>query len=359
MNMTTLGISAVERGWVPDALVRIGIRHLCRERLRQLQYLANGFAYPNHTAFIASLRSGPIAIDPEMANQQHYELPPEFFAVILGPRLKYSCCYFPSSTTTLAEAEEAALALTCQRAEIADDQQILELGCGWGSLTLWIAERYPRSQITAITNSAAQQQYVEAVARSRGLVNVCVVKCDINAFSPKKQMFDRVVSVEMFEHTRNYDCLLRRIASWLRPGGKVFVHMFCHAHHAYPFETGGAANWMGRYFFTGGMMPSANLLRQFEDFLVVTKHEMWSGRHYQRTAEAWLTNLDNQSDNVLKIFSEVYGPTQASCWRNRWRMFLLAVAELFGFANGQEWFVSHYVMEHRANVSSELRHTAS
>jgi len=347
MNLMALGINATEQGWIPDTLVRLAIRHLCRERLRQLQQGSNGEPESAYAAFLASLRSGPIAIVPEMANQQHYEMPPEFFAAILGPRLKYSCCFFPNDTTTLPEAEETALRLTCQLADIADGQQILELGCGWGSLTLWMAEQFRNSRIIAVTNALAQREYVEAAARSRGLTNVRVIKSDINSYSSSPQAFDRVVSVEMFEHMRNYDCLLRRIASWLRKGGKLFVHMFCHARRAYPFETDGATNWMGRYFFTGGLMPSANLLREFDDSFVVTQHEKWSGQHYQRTAEAWLANLDNRDQYILQILSEVHGACQARRWRNRWRMFFLAVAELFGFAGGQEWFISQYVMEPR------------
>jgi cyclopropane-fatty-acyl-phospholipid synthase len=348
MSVTAIGIEAVEQGLVPDALTRMAIRRLCRERLRESRNEPGGELDASRSAFLKSLRSGPIALVPELANQQHYELPPEFFAAALGPRRKYSCCYFPSDSTTLPEAEEAALALTCERAEIADGQEILELGCGWGSLSLWMAEHFPNSRIMAVSNSAPQRHFIEAEMLSRGLKNLRVITRDMNGFAPVEQTFDRVVSVEMFEHMRNYDCLLRRIASWLRPEGKLFIHIFCHRSLSYPFETVGAANWMGRHFFTGGIMPSADLLNQFNRDLTVSQQYSWSGRHYQRTAEAWLANLDVRRADVLRIVASIYGSTDARRWLNRWRMFFLAVSELFGYADGDEWFVSHNLMEHRA-----------
>lgn len=340
MIATALGIEAIERGFVSDRVTRLAIRRVCQQRLCDLR---NGS--PQDASFLASLRSGPIALVPAVANQQHYELPPEFFSAILGPHRKYSCCYFPSDEYSLAEAEEAALAATCERAGILNGQQVLELGCGWGSLSLWMAEHFPNSQIVAISNSQAQRHFIEALAQSRGLSNLQVITSDMNDFSPGQSRFDRVVSVEMFEHMRNYDCLLGRIASWLKPEGKLFIHIFCHRERSYPFETHGAANWMGRHFFTGGMMPSAHLLTQFNRSLSVTRQQSWNGRHYQRTAQAWLANLDGRREEVLRILAKVYGTQHAPRWLNRWRMFFLAVAELFGFAGGTEWFVSHYLME--------------
>jgi cyclopropane-fatty-acyl-phospholipid synthase len=359
MSITACGIEAIERGLVPDVVTRFAIRGLCRERIRELCPGSDGLTDSSRAAFLESMRSGPIARVPEMANRQHYELPAEFFAAILGPRRKYSCCYFPSDNTSLPEAEEAALAETCQRAEIADGQQILELGCGWGSLALWMAERFPHSRITAVSNAARQRHFIEAAALSRGLNNLQVITADVNDFSPGGQDFDRVVFVEMFEHMRNYDCLLQRIASWLRPDGKLFVHIFCHHSLAYPFETDGAANWMGRHFFTGGIMPSADLLNQFNRALAVSQQYSWGGRHYQRTAEAWLANLDAARDDVLRMLASVYGAADASRWLNRWRMFFLAVAETFGYAGGTEWFVSHYLMEQVASFQSKAVHEAS
>ena len=344
MSMIGLGIDAVERGWVPDALTRAAIRSLCRQRLRETcksRSNSRNAAAP----LVERMRSGPIALVPEKANEQHYEVPPEFFAAVLGSRRKYSCCFYPDAKTSLAAAEEYALAISCERAGLANGQSILELGCGWGSLTLWMAEHYPESRITAVSNSSPQRRYIEAEAARRGFNNVRVLTADMNDFSAPAGAFDRVVSVEMFEHMRNYQQLLERIASWLVPGGKLFVHIFCHRSEAYSFETEGDANWMGRYFFTGGIMPSADLLREFQHHLRLTNQWSWNGTHYQRTSEAWLHNLDRNRREIMPILTSVYGEVEASRWFHRWRMFFLAVAELFGYANGEEWFVSHYLME--------------
>lgn len=350
MSVMSLGIEAVEQGFVPDAMTRMAIRRLCRERLRKPNIGLGVLADSSRAAFLESMRSGPIALVPDMANRQHYELPAEFFAAVLGPRRKYSCCYFPNDSSTLDQAEEAALSVTCQRAEVADGQEILELGCGWGSLSLWMAERFPHSRITAVSNSAPQRHFIEALAASCELSNLRVVTADMNDFSPGKQTFDRVISVEMFEHMRNYERLLDQIESWLTPDGKLFVHVFCHRSLAYPFETDGAANWMGRHFFTGGIMPSSDLLKQFDRAMTVTRQYSWSGRHYQRTAEAWLANLDARRNEVLRILATVYGAAQARRWLYRWRMFFLAVSELFGYGGGDEWHVAQYVMEPVARV---------
>lgn len=347
MSALELGLKAVERHLVPDAVTRLAIRRLCRERLRQSARVlqpADGLS-PARTAFLDSLRSGPIAHVPEAANEQHYELPAEFFQAVLGPHLKYSCCCFDSPQATLADAEAAALRITCERAQLRDGQTVLELGCGWGSLSLWMAEHYPQSRITAVSNSRSQRAFIEAEAQARGLSNLQIITADMNDFSPAGQQYDRVVSVEMFEHMRNYQSLLSRISTWLRPDGKLFVHVFCHREYCYPFETDGAANWMGRYFFTGGLMPSQQLLSEFDSDLRVTEQYCWNGQHYQRTAEAWLGNLDARRRDVLRCMQKVYGPRDARLWLNRWRLFFLAVAELFGFAGGEEWFVSHYLLE--------------
>jgi len=351
MSFLQIGIEAVERGLVPDVVTRRAIRRLCRARLRESR---NGCTEVFRTAkaeFIETMRSGPVAPVPHLANQQHYEVPSQFFSAVLGSRRKYSCCYWPDKSTTLDAAEDAALAVTCERAEIADGQNILELGCGWGSLALWMAERYPRSHVTAVSNSTSQRRFIEAAATARRLRNVRVITADMNQFAPSlaglsQCKFDRVVSVEMFEHIRNYEQLLDRVASWLQPGGKLFVHIFCHREFVYPFETSGPANWMGRYFFSGGIMPSADLLRRFDRALKVTRHWAWNGRHYRRTAEAWLANLNAHEREVLPILKSAYGAGNAHRWFHRWRMFFLAVSELFGFANGEEWFVSHYLLEH-------------
>lgn len=351
MSILQLGIEAVERGIVPDALTRRAIRRMCDQRLRPSRGEHAAAVQQVQAKFVESMRAGPLAPVPHRANEQHYELPPEFFAAVLGTRRKYSCCFWPDESSTLDAAEEAALEITCERAEIRDGQEILELGCGWGSLSLWMAERYPQSRVTAVSNSARQRQFIETAAKGRDLHNLRVITADMNEFAPPDtgqngHRFDRVVSVEMFEHMRNYEQLLARVATWLQPGGKLFVHIFCHRDLAYPFETEGAANWMGRLFFTGGIMPSADLLQHFNRALTVTRQWSWGGQHYQKTAEAWLENLDARRRVVLPILESTYGAADAQRWLNRWRMFFLAVSELFGFAGGDEWFVSHYLLEH-------------
>lgn len=353
MSLLDLGIRAAESGLVPDRLMRAAIRRLCRMRLRELaEDERAGCDCGERGAFLESLRSGPIAPVPEKANEQHYELPPEFFAAVLGPHRKYSCCLFEDAGSTLAEAEAAALAVTCERAGLDDGQDVLELGCGWGSLSLWMAESYPRSRITAVSNSAAQRRFIESEAARLGLGNLRIVTADMNDFQPDGLAFERIVSVEMFEHMRNYDRLLERIASWLRPDGTLFVHIFCHRAQAYPFESEGSANWMGRHFFTGGTMPSVDLLHRFSRSLKVISQWNWNGRHYRRTADAWLENLDRRRAEILPILASTYGRPEAARWLQRWRLFFLAVSELFGYGEGDEWFVTHLLMGHAAASQS-------
>jgi len=331
-----------ERGWIPDVLIRRGIRRLCAERLRQ--ELAGGVEgqAARFQERIAQLNSSPVAIHTDAANAQHYELPPEFFRQCLGKRLKYSCAYYPSGTETLHQAEDAMLELYARRADLADGQSILELGCGWGSLTLWMAERYPRATIEAISNSTPQRQFIEAECLRREITNVRVRTEDVNRLEIAPAHYDRCVSVEMFEHVRNYRALLANIANGLRPGGKLFVHIFAHRSCLYPFETERADDWMGRFFFTGGLMPSADTLLWFQDDLEIDQQWLIDGTHYQRTANHWLANHDAHSGAVLDILGRAYGPANAALWSQRWRMFWMSCAELFGYANGQEWLVAHY-----------------
>ncbi len=356
MDHLQIGIDCVERGLIPDVITRAAIRRLCAERSR----LALGTAAQREsTTFLDSLRHEPLALCPDKANEQHYELPAEFFELVLGHRRKYSCCYFSDAKTTLNEAEDEALALTCQHADLENGQTILELGCGWGSLSLWMAERYPHSRILAVSNSQPQRQYIEGQARQRALTNLRVVTMDINGFEPRES-FDRVVSVEMFEHLRNYELILQRIASWLNPHGKLFVHHFCHKTTAYPFDVEGASNWMGRYFFTGGLMPTVDTLSRFTRDLRVTQQWNWSGTHYRRTADAWLALLDAQQQPAMDVLRQHYGK-EAGRWFQRWRMFFLAVSELFGYAHGEEWFVTHQLLEptgiaHERTVTTALLH---
>jgi cyclopropane-fatty-acyl-phospholipid synthase len=337
-------LESVERGRVPDVAVRWGIRQLCRERLKEEGRRYAAGAREALGAFLAEMRSGPIAPVPEKANEQHYELPPEFFGLVLGARRKYSCCYWTNGVQTLDDAEAASLAMTAQRAQLSEGQDILELGCGWGSLTLWMAEHYPGSRITAVSNSAPQRRYIEEAARVRGFSNVRVFTADMNAFETAER-FDRVVSVEMFEHMHNYALLLGKIRQWLRPSGKLFIHIFCHRTFVYRFETEGAHNWMGRYFFTGGIMPSYDLLLEFPGQFTLAERWWWSGTHYEKTSNAWLALMDARRESILPILARAYGAGEAERWFMRWRVFFMAVAEMFGYRRGEEWGVGHYLLD--------------
>jgi len=335
-------IGLAERGLLPDFLIRLGIRRLCAQRLREQQACDSAAAWQRFRQCLDELRQSPVAIHTDAANAQHYELPPRFFELCLGKRLKYSSCYFNDAHASLDAAEEAMLALYAERAQLSDGQDILELGCGWGSLTLWMAEHFPRSRITAVSNSRPQREFIEARCRQSGFANVNVITQDVNRLQLERAQFDRSVSIEMFEHMRNYDTLLSRIASWLRPGGKLFVHIFCHRELMYPFETdGGDDNWMGRYFFTGGLMPAADTLLWFQQDLVIEQQWRLSGMHYARTANAWLKNQDAHRAQIAPILQQAYG-AQAALWSQRWRMFWMACAELFAYRGGNEWLVGHY-----------------
>jgi len=337
--LLSTALNWTERGLIPDALIRFGIRRLCAARIREEEA-----AGTSSGDLAERMRAGSIAPLPWKANEQHYEVPPEFFAIALGRRRKYSCCLFDEGISDLDAAEEAALEETCGSAEIEDGMDILELGCGWGSLSLWMAEEYPSAKITAVSNSASQRGFIESEACRRGFNNLRVVTADMNDFSIAKQ-FDRVISVEMFEHMRNYDLLLERIAGWLKPGGKLFVHIFCHRKYAYAFETEGPGNWLGRHFFSGGIMPSEDLLSRFQGHMRTTWQKRWSGRHYKNTANAWLRNLDADRSRALATLENAHGPGEAQKWMMRWRVFFMACAELWGFSGGEEWFVSHYLLE--------------
>lgn len=337
-----------ERRYLPDALVRQGMRRLLGQRLRDSQ--SN---FESDAAFAQSLREeDQIAVATEQANAQHYEVPPEFFEIVLGSRLKYSCGLWPEPTTTLDASEQAMLRLTCQRAELADGQRILELGCGWGSLSLWMAEHYPASEIVAMSNSKDQRHYIEQQAEQCGLTNLSVQTANIAQFEPPGR-FDRVVSVEMFEHVRNYDVLLKRIATWLEENGQLFVHIFCHREFGYPFEieseAGEANNWMSQHFFTGGVMPSFCLFRQFDDDLAVTADWWLEGSHYARTCEAWLTKLDRNAEAAKDALSGGSNPDPVAVQLQRWRMFFMACAELFAYDSGRQWGVGHYLFRPRGD----------
>jgi cyclopropane-fatty-acyl-phospholipid synthase len=331
-----------ERGLLPDPLLRLGTRQLCAQRLKEERAGGLSAQAERFESRLAGLRASAVAIHTDAANAQHYELPPAFFVQCLGPRLKYSCAYYPRGDETLGEAEEAMLGLYCERAELADGQDILELGCGWGSLTLWMAERYPGARICAVSNSGAQRAYIQQQCQLRRIGNVRVVTADANHLALPAGAFDRCVSIEMFEHMRNYETLLARIAGWLRPQGRLFVHIFAHATLLYPFETQGEHNWMGRHFFTGGLMPSAGTLPRFQRDLRLEQQWAVDGTHYARTANDWLRNQDRNHAQVLRILDHAYGEKAGALWVQRWRLFWIACAETFGYGDGQEWLVSHY-----------------
>lgn len=337
-----LALELSESGYLPDSLLRHGIRQLLKERLHEINATDISRVAEQQNEFIRQMDNAAVALLPQLANEQHYEVPQEFFSHVLGAHGKYSCCYWPAGVHDLAAAEQAALQLTCERAGIVDGMDILELGCGWGSLTLWMANHFPNSRITAVSNSGSQGEHINHCLQTFELNNVEVITDDMNSFDPGKR-FDRVISVEMFEHMRNHRELFGRINSWLAPGGKFFMHIFVHRSTPYLFEEKDASDWMSRYFFSGGMMPSDDLPLFFQDKLKIEKRWRWDGTHYERTADAWLKNLDENRDRVWPILEKTYGRDFAKIWFMRWRMFFLAVAELFAYNHGNEWFVSHYL----------------
>jgi len=343
------GIDLAEAGWIPDGAIRLGIRRMLRERLREVTAEGCEGRTQRKAALIEQLAAGPIAVSPEAANEQHYEVEPGFFEQVLGPHLKYSCGWWGPGVRDLAGAEEAMLRLTARRAGLRDGMRVLDLGCGWGSFGLWAAERLPGSRVLAVSNSKLQREWIAGRAARRGLRNLEVRTADVNDFDPEER-FDRVVSVEMFEHVRNHDLLLARIAGWLRPGGRLFVHHFCHREAAYPYEDRGDGDWMARHFFSGGLMPSEDWLLHFPAHLGVERRWTVSGRHYRETCEAWLRNLDTRRGTVAPALERTYGSEGVELWRRRWRLFFLACAELFGFRGGEEWRVAHLRLAPRSEI---------
>jgi cyclopropane-fatty-acyl-phospholipid synthase len=335
MNPIAAAIRVVESTPLPDAVTRAGVEFLVGTRRRSL-----ASAEDNDAAFARAMIDHPIAEHTDTANEQHYELPPRFFELTLGPRRKYSCCLYPTGHETLAQAEVLALEETMAHADLADGQTILELGCGWGSLTLFMAERFPRSRIVAVSNSAPQRLHIEKLAEAAGLTNLLVVTADMNDFQ-STGTFDRIVSVEMFEHMSNWKALLDRARSWLNPDGRLFLHVFSHRSQPYRFDKTDRTDWIAQHFFTGGIMPSHGLIGHFADRFEIEEQWRWNGRHYQRTAEQWLARFDANRAEIDAVLREVYGD-QARLWRRRWRLFYLATAGLFGHARGEEWGVSHY-----------------
>ncbi len=348
MNITAAALGAGERVAWPDPILRAAVKVLVGRTKRRL----NRAGVAAELDFALRMAGYPIATNVSEANDQHYELPAEFFALMLGPQRKYSCCYYQDSSASLAQAEERALVETAEHAALADGQRILELGCGWGSLSLWMARKYPSARILSVSNSRSQRAFITNAAESEGLQNLTVVAADINSFEPAGQ-FDRVVSVEMFEHMSNWRELLRRIASWLTPQGALFIHVFSHACAPYRFDASDRTDWIARHFFTGGVMPSRGLIRQFGDLLAVEREWWWDGIHYRRTAEHWLQNFDRDAALIGNVLRDIYGK-DAALWHRRWRLFLHATSGLFGHSNGQEWGVSHYRL--RPSRRFSLRH---
>ncbi|MGQ0442311.1 MAG: SAM-dependent methyltransferase [Methylophilaceae bacterium] len=352
MSIINIPLSLAENGLMPDTLIRAGIRKLVKTRLDEISANNCEVGGKIFTDFVSAMNNAPIAPLPELANAQHYEVPAAFFNDCLGINRKYSSCFWLSDTQTLDEAESLALAQTCLHADLQDGQTVLELGCGWGSLSLWMASHYPKSQITGVSNSNSQREYILSQAKRRGITNLNILTADMNTFEAPST-YDRIVSVEMFEHMRNYKALYGKVARWLGPRGKFFKHIFVHRSTPYAFAVQNNDDWMSQYFFSGGMMPSDDLPLCFQEDLRFVERWRWDGTHYEKTANAWLANMDKHAASITPILAETYGAQHVTLWRNRWRIFYMACAELFGYENGQVWWVSHYLFEKKRSCISK------
>ena len=337
-------IKLSEKKLIPDSIIRYGIRTLLRKRIGSLVSINPETNIQNKIDFIHKMNSSKIALVPELANKQHYEIPANFYKYCLGRHRKYSSCYWEDNTKDLDEAELLSLKLTTQHAKLTNGQNILELGCGWGSLTLWMAKKFPKSKITAVSNSSSQKTHILEQAKKRNLNNISIITEDMNKFNPKTR-YDRIVSVEMIEHMRNHRQLFKKINTWLKPGGLFFMHIFVHKTQPYLFEVQDEDDWMSQYFFSGGMMPSEDLPLFFQENLKIIDQWSWSGKQYEKTANAWLANIDSNEAKVMKILEKIYGKNHSKKWFQRWRIFFMSCAELWGYKNGNEWKVVHYLFK--------------
>lgn len=347
-------IKLIENGKMPDFITRAGIRKLLSERLDSLRFSTEE-AHQNYIhQYVDSLKKFPLAVMTKEANEQHYEVPTKYYDFCLGRHKKYSSCFWDKNTTTLEEAEQLSLDISIDHAQIQDGMSILELGCGWGSLSLELARRFPNSKIVSVSNSKTQKTYIDNEAKIRGFTNLEIKTLDLSQkenYHFDGENFDRVMSIEMMEHLRNYQDFFNLISKRMKPNAKFFIHIFTHKESPYLFETEGEDNWMGKYFFSGGQMPSINLFEYFNNDLVVQEKWYWNGEHYQRTLEEWLNRMDQNEEEVMKLFKETYGSEYAVTWFNRWRIFYMSCAELFGFNHGKEWGVTHYLLTHK-DISS-------
>ena len=343
-SVTAKAVDWTETGLVPDSVIRAGIRRLLDRKLKEIHVTDVEKAAIIKNRFVQMMGESPIALVPHLANEQHYEVPAAFYSEVLGRNRKYSCCYWPTGVNDLDAAEDAALQVTAERAGIEDGMKVLDLGCGWGSLSLWIAEHFPKASVTSVSNSRSQRDYIVRAAENRGIENIEVHVCDMNDFAAPGT-YDRIVSVEMFEHMRNYPELFRRISNWLEPDGRFFMHIFCHRTTPYEYIDRGPSDWMSRHFFSGGIMPSADLPMRIGGDLSVERHWQWNGDHYARTLRAWLDKMDARKGAVMPILEDTYGKDQADRWRMRWRIFFMACEELFACNGGREWYVSHYLLK--------------
>lgn len=342
----------VENGYLPDSILRLGIRRLLKKRLNTIDQTKASEGGDLIANFVKAMDASPVAALPEKANEQHYELPSEFFVNSLGSHLKYSCGYWPNESGSLDDSELEALKITVERAALEDGDEILELGCGWGSLSLFMAESFPKSEITSVSNSGSQAEFIRKQASKRGFSNLTVITCDMNDFEPE-QNFDRVVSVEMFEHMRNWRELFKRVSAWMKDDATFFMHIFIHKDVPYFYEDESEDDWMTRYFFSGGIMPCKSLPSMFNDHLSVEQSWVWNGEHYEKTSNAWLARMDAQKQTLYPYFESCYGPSAANKWWVRWRLFYMACAELFGYHGGEEWMVGHYRLTKRQAMSPE------